>query len=429
MDNTLRYKVCFIFIVALVLRGWVVLTMPEQEKVLKHDDSRYEQIAISILNGEGFSKDGTPIAWRGPLYPYFIALVYRLCGTNPDIVRLIQIILGAGLCLVIYIIGKLVFSPQAGLLAAGFTAVYQPFIRYLYCGGPGYLYTEILYMLILSLAVWALLCYARAQSLKYMVSSGVLLCVSAMVKPTILGFFPFLFFWILHLKKFNFLKGFRDFLIISAVFFIVALPWTIRNYIVFKEFIFISNESGDVFIKGNHPDARGGVVWVDSELEKDPANLRKYSETYIKNAKYKEGLSYLFNNPRRIPYLFFKKFIVNWNFFGEDGKYNFCYGLALFLGITGIFIALRNMNAGIFLLLNLLFWPTLLALIFFGEPRYRYPAEPYLIVFAGYALHFMYSKAKENKVYFTVLIFFLAVNSFLYLFSDSVLGFLRRVIP
>ena len=39
------------------------------------------------------------------------------------------------------------------------------------------------------------------------------------------------------------------------------------------------------------------------------------------------------------------------------------------------------------------------------------------------------TKAKENKVYFTILIFFLAMNSFLYLFSDSVLGFLRRVVP
>src|SRR3989338_6122858 len=104
MSNTLRYKVCFIFIIALVLRGWAVVTMPEQDKVLKHDAYRYEQIARSILNGEGFSKDGTPIAWRGPLYPYFIASVYRLCGANPDIVRMIQIILGAAICLVIYII-------------------------------------------------------------------------------------------------------------------------------------------------------------------------------------------------------------------------------------------------------------------------------------------------------------------------------------
>lgn len=424
-----RVKLAVIFILALVLRLGAVLNMSPEQKVLKHDDYRYEQIAKAIMRGEGFSKNGKPIAWRAPVYPYFIAGAYTLSSSNPDIIRFIQAVASSFLCLLVFLIAKSVFSAQAGIWAALLTAVYQPFIHYLYWAGPGYLYTETFCLLLVALSVLALIRYSQKQSLANKILAGAAIALVALTKPTILAFLPFLGLWLWYVKRPSFLKAAGDFLIIFLVIFSVALPWTIRNYIVFKEFIFISNESGDVFIKGNHPDARGGLVWVDSELEKDPQNLKKYSETYIKNAKYKEGLSYLLKNPRRVPYLFFKKFIVNWNFFGEDGKYNFCYGLALFFGITGILIALRCMDSKMFLLLNLLFWPTLLALIFFGEPRYRYPAEPYLIIFAGYALHRLYSKAKENKVYFTVLIFLLTMNGFLYLFSDSVLGFLRRVVP
>lgn len=429
MHKSAKVKLSLIILFALCSRIIAVVNMDPESKLLKHDDYRYDQIAKSILEGEGFAKDGKPIAWRGPVYPYFLAGIYKVFGHNPDIARIIQAVISAFLCVLIYIIGKNAFSQAAGLWAAFFTAIYQPFINYLYWGGPGYLYTETLSMFLLALAVLAMLAYARQQNLGSKILVAVAMALAALTKPTILAFIPFLGIWILYLKRFSFLKAAADFLIIIFLFFITALPWTIRNYMVFHEFIFISNESGDVFLKGNHPDARGGVVWVDSELEKDPENMKKYSESYIKNSKYKEGLRYLLDSPRRIPYLMFKKFIVNWNFFGEDGKYNFFYGVALIFGVLGIVFSLKRLNPQVFLLLNLLFWPTLVALIFFGEPRYRYPAEPYLIIFAGYALHFIYSKAKENKVYFTVLIFFLAVNSFLYLFSDSVLGFLRRVVP
>ncbi|TAN61326.1 hypothetical protein EPN16_03495, partial [bacterium] len=246
-----RGKLAVIFILALAFRLGAVLSMSPEQKVLKHDDNRYEQIAKAILKGEGFSKEGKPIAWRGPVYPYFIAGVYKVFGSNPDIIRIIQAIAGSFLCLLVYLIGQTVFTQKTGLCAALLTALYQPFIHYLYWGGPGYLYTETLFILFIALSVAALLRYARRQSLMNMVLSGISLSLATMTKPTLAGFFPFLGLWLWYVKRPAFLKAARDFLLIFMVFFCVALPWTIRNYIVFNEFIFISNESGDVFIKGN----------------------------------------------------------------------------------------------------------------------------------------------------------------------------------
>lgn len=425
----IRVKLAVIFILALALRLGAVLNMPPEQKLLKHDDNRYEQIAKAIMRGEGFSKDGKPIAWRGPVYPYFIAGVYKLSSSNPDIIRFIQAIAASFLCLLVFLIAKSAFCAQAGVWAAFLTAVYQPFIHYLYWGGPGYLYTETFYLLLVALSALALIRYSQRQCLGNKILAGAAIAIAALTKPTILAFLPFLGLWLWYVKRGSFLKAAGDFFIIFIVIFAVALPWTIRNYVLFKEFIFISNESGDVFLKGNHPEARGGIVWVDSELEKNSANLEKYSETDIKNAKYKEGLRFLLSNPRRIPYLMFKKFIVNWNFFGEDNRYNFFYGVVLFLGAVGIILSLRAVGAVNLLLFCLLLWPTLLALIFFGEPRYRYPVEPYLIVFAGYALHKLLARGPKEALRKSAFAFLILLNFWFYIFSGRILGFLKAVVP
>lgn len=428
MRKSTKFKLTIIFILALSLRLIAILSMPAENKSLEHDAYRYDQIARSILAGEGFSKDGKPIAWRGPVYPYFLALIYKVFGFNTDVVRTIQAIIASILCLVVYKIGRVVFSEIVGLGAAFFCAIYQPFIYYLYWGGPGYLYTETLFMFLVALSILALLTYTRNQTLKNIVFVAVALGVAALTKPTLLIFLPVLGVWVWQLKRFSFLKASKDFLLFIFMFFIVALPWTIRNYIVFKEFIFISNEGGDVFLKGNHPLASGGVVWVKSELEKNPKLSEKYSETYIKNAKYKEGLRYLFADPKRIPYLMFKKFIVNWNLFGEDGLYNFCYGLAFFFGSIGIIFSLRKMNAKSLLLLSMLFWVTLIALIFFGEPRYRYPAEPYLIIFAAYGVHSLFARRKNRILPSMIFASIILLNVLAYIYSRPILCFLKRVI-
>jgi len=428
MLKSIKFRLIIIIILALGLRLITVVVMPAESKILEHDAYRYDQIARSILAGEGFSKDGKPIAWRAPIYPHFLAAIYRVFGFNTDIVRIIQAILASLLCLIAFQIGRMVFSDSVGFGAAFFCAIYQPFIYYLNWGGPGYLYTEGLFMLFVAFSIWALLIYARSQKFKNTVFVAVALGLAALTKPTIVIFFPLLGLWIWHLKGFSFLMALRDFLIICTLFFMVAMPWTIRNYVVFKEFIFISNEGGDVFLKGNHPDASGGVVWVKSELEKDPKNLEKYSETYIKNAKYKEGLNYLLSNPKRIPYLMFKKFIVNWNFFGEDDRYNFFYGVALFLGSLGIVFSLRERNAESLLLLSTLVWVTLIALIFFGDPRYRYPAEPYLIIFAVFGAHSLFARSKNKILISMIFGSIVLLNALGYVFSRPILNFLKRII-
>src|SRR5579885_1277044 len=69
-------------------------------------DSRIHIALVhSLLSGHGFSLAGVPTAITPPLYVYVLAGVYWLTG-DPAAVRILQAILGALGCIVIYDIGR-----------------------------------------------------------------------------------------------------------------------------------------------------------------------------------------------------------------------------------------------------------------------------------------------------------------------------------
>jgi 4-amino-4-deoxy-L-arabinose transferase-like glycosyltransferase len=416
--------------VALSIRLYAWATMEPSLKIVKSDDYRYDQIAMSMLHGEGFAKDGEPIAWRGPGYPFFLAGIYYVFGHNPDAVRVIQCILGALLCVLIYYIASGVFNEKVGVIASIMSAVYIPFIRYLYWAGPCFLFSESVFMFFVAVTIALLLRYERRMTIGSLIAVGIASAVTAMIKPAFLLFMPFLFFWIFAVRR-HFWKAVRDYAAIVIVFIACVMPWTIRNYVVFREFIPISNESGDIFLEGNHPLAKGSNVWVGQEMDSDKELLQKYSASQIKNMKYTMGLRYLLENPRRIPYLFTKKLLVTWNFFGEDGRYNISYGLILMFGLWGLVRTLRRRELYVraSLLVLALVWVSALCMIFFGHPRYRYPAEPYVLVLAAYGFYEAFIASPKTFFSRGLGAGIIALNGVFYACGASLLSFLRRVVP
>src|SRR6185503_3727739 len=91
------------------------------------DLAAYDSWAQDIAFGDW---SGTEVFYQDPLYPYFLAAVYRLFGHRLTAVYLIQIVLGLITCYLVYWIGRKVFSSVAGLVAAALAATYKPFIFY-----------------------------------------------------------------------------------------------------------------------------------------------------------------------------------------------------------------------------------------------------------------------------------------------------------
>jgi tetratricopeptide (TPR) repeat protein len=92
---------------------------------LMQEEGYYES-AIGLLSYQTFSigaPNSTPRAWRGPIYPVFIAFIESFSPVpDPGRVRLAQAALATFSILLVFALGYAIVSPAAGLLAAALLA-------------------------------------------------------------------------------------------------------------------------------------------------------------------------------------------------------------------------------------------------------------------------------------------------------------------
>ena len=147
-----------IFILALFLRLFAVVTQEESGGLPLGDAKQYDNIAVNILSGNGLSEvfDGprVPTSKRPPIYPLFLAGIYAIFGHNYFAVKVIQAIIGGIFCIVVFFIAYTVYADKRIAIISSFlTAIYRPFISGItYYGGPARLLSEYLYMFILGIA-------------------------------------------------------------------------------------------------------------------------------------------------------------------------------------------------------------------------------------------------------------------------------------
>ena len=74
------------------------------------DQQRFDQFALQISQGDILGGKGTYS--QSPLYPYFLASIYSLFGHHYIMVRIFQMIMGAGTCVLLYLIGSRIFRSE-----------------------------------------------------------------------------------------------------------------------------------------------------------------------------------------------------------------------------------------------------------------------------------------------------------------------------
>ena len=135
-----------IIVVAAILRvGTIALFHPP----LISDDKDYDAIARSLVHGDGFTLDGNPTAYRLPGYPLLLAATYAVFGDSKTPIRMLQVAADVISCLLLFGIGKKMFSEKVGLLAAAILALFPIQILYV-----SHLMTETIFTTILLLIVW-----------------------------------------------------------------------------------------------------------------------------------------------------------------------------------------------------------------------------------------------------------------------------------
>ena len=216
------------------------------------DPAYYHQWANRILGGDFI---GEPVFYGLPLYPFFLALGYKVFGGSVFAVKLIQACLGVVTLFLIYKIGEKIASRRVGLVAAGLAAFY----------GPLFFHEQIFIPEALSLPLYAASFYGACvftdePTAKKGVFIGILFGLATLTKAGILLFVP-VFTAVLLFREMR--SSRRRFLpiFLSLLFFLAVLaPVSAHNIVYGKDKVLLTSHAGFNFYIGNNPDAEGVFV-------------------------------------------------------------------------------------------------------------------------------------------------------------------------
>lgn len=384
-------------------------------QALGGDALDYDRLAISLSEGKGYvTAEGEPTSWRPPLYPFFLALIYKLSVSDYSVVKIIQALIWSLTCMIIYFIGKSILGRKIGIIAAAMSVLYFGFIR------PAALFlSETLFTFFIAIAIWRLAKTKEKPSLIDLSITGVMLGAAALTKAITLLFPVFILALLLINKVFSFKKSIMYFLAILAVMFLTIMPWTIRNYIVHRTFVPISNQGGITLYSSYRP-PQGKLF---GQITNDETTARAYkieSEAERSNFLYKETINFIIHNPKEVLRLSLLKIVFffspfDWEIVGEGGTYNFEYVFFAIFAIIGIYFAFKQKIKNINYLILPLAYFLFISIITQGCPRYRLIVEPYLIILAAFGLSAFYKKFKNSYIASGTILFILFFNYLIYL--------------
>ncbi len=361
--------------------------------VLLIDSEFYDRRARAIVAGDWL---GDQPFFMNPLYSYFLAAIYALFEAEYWWVGLVQAVLGTGSCYWIYALGRKLWHPQIGLLAAGMAAIYQPYVFY-----DGALLTAAP-ITFLNLA--ALYCLAHAQgAARWLGVAGLLLGLSATARPMVLLFVAGVAGWFVAQRG---RRGWRQWGWVVAGCGLVVGAVAGRNYLVGGEWLLTTSSAGMNFYVGNHPDANGIYAQVDFLPSAEPDLER---EAFVREAEARTGraltpaqasrfwlgagLRFVAENPLAYLALQGRKLYMFWN--GVEAQNNlslylardwvpllrWCvlgWGLVAPLAVAGWAASRRSGLLDLYLASYLA-----ACLLFFTSSEYRLPVVPVLLLYAA----------------------------------------------
>ncbi len=361
-------------------------------------DSRYyDDMARSIAAGQFAQKEAF---FMGPLYPYFVALVYGIFGRNLMLLRGIQIFGGSVTIVLTYLIGTKIFRPSVALLGAAMLALYGAGTFY-----DGQLLMEWLGTLLDTLLLFVLLRdFGKRNVLKF-VLAGFLLGLSSLARANILIFAPVVLLWVLYVAREK--KRFVSAAAFVAGALVTIAPVTIHNYAASKDAVPITWNGGMNFYIGNSAEATGAYVSIKGvDFIRDTSTKRYVEQAVGRDLKPSDVSSYwlarawtfIRERPGAELRLLFRKTGLFFNGFEIPQIESFDlskadYGIfrALFvnfwmlsvLGVAGMIYSAREWRRR-FLLYGFVISYSASIILFFVTARYRVHVAPAICLFAAF---------------------------------------------
>ena len=410
-----------IFIVAIVMRAvylWQVGHAPEFA-LLVGDAVTYDEWATRIAGGDWL---GEGVFYQAPLYPYFLGIIYALFGRDFLAVRLVQIVLGAGSCVLLARAGRSFFSQNAtGLLAGALLAVY-PTAIFFDCS----IQKSVLDLFFVCALLAVLGRLLERPRNRWWLVAGLVLGLLALTRENTLLFLPIVLAWLFITWRGELWKTRLQWAgLILLGLGAVLLPVGYRNRVMGGEFHLTTAQFGPNFYIGNGRAAtgfyepllkgRGHAMFerTDATTLAEQATGRKLTPSEVSSYWAAKASDEIRADVSRWLRLVFKKWLLVWNISevaDSDDQYSYGdwssllrvltrllhFGILCPLAALGACLA-WNRRKRVWLLCALILAYAGSVVLFYVFSRYRFPLVPMLILFAASGLASLRDAIREAR--------------------------------
>ena len=363
-------------------------------------------VANSLAAGRGFfgpyPRYQAATAILAPVYPFLGAIGYKIYHLDSFAATLFFQIMNcafsAATCWPIHAIGKKLFGERIGL-ASAWCWVFFPYAVLL---PLEWTWDQSLSALLLAIIVWATLALPDNASPSSLAWSGygLLWGFSALVNPALCAPLPFLLVWIAYRRRRAGLESLK-FVATSVFMFVLALvPWTIRNYYAVDGLIFVKSNFGMELWLGNNPAVKQ-IYSVELHPGKNAQQLLQMileGEPNYNRQKEREAIVYIEAQPAAFVKNTFERVEDTWTdaydseidpwiltLGARQADVWFC-SIFTIIAFVGMILAQRlNFSDSLPLALCIFLIPLP---YYLTRPslRYRHPIDPFLTIFAVYAM-------------------------------------------
>lgn len=173
----------------------------------------------------------------GPGYEAFLAGVFRIAGPDPLAARIAQVVLSTGMVALIYGLARAAGGFRAARIAAAMAALSPTLSAY-----SQYFFSETLFVTLLTGAIYVLHRKPEGPARIDRITGGILFGLAALTRSVAFYFLPFWVGWLWLRRRREEARGAA---IVLAVALLVILPWTLRNALQYRSFLFIDGTVGE----------------------------------------------------------------------------------------------------------------------------------------------------------------------------------------
>jgi 4-amino-4-deoxy-L-arabinose transferase-like glycosyltransferase len=401
-------------IIGLALLARVAIMLITGDYVPAFDSADYSRHAVSIAAGNGYPEsqlaaDGGPTAFRPPLYPYLLGLVYAVSGDSIEAGRLLGALLGLVIVVQVYLLALRLWNRQHLARVAAGAAAFLPALLVLHAA----LLTEPLFIVLALAVALALLEIRRSRTATgWLVVAGLVCGLAALTRsngillliPLVLGTWA----WSPGSRR----QRLAPIAILLAAAALTVAPWVVRTTLEFDRFVGIATQAGYGLAGTYNPGVRDSDEypgsWAAPQFEGSHVamfTVEGIDEAELDSRLREAGTEYAKAHPEYVVEVVGRSALRMAELMPARGQAALETGgstvptIALDLARLATWLLLVGAIAGVVVLVRspttaigpwqlwlIPFLTVLPALPITGGARYRVPADPFLILLAAAGL-------------------------------------------